>query len=135
MPKQSPIADSEIASQRLLPTTMGIASQKPLAMTPERLPRNDADEQMNCKGCILAGIALLLVGLLTLGVFTITAGHFLATEDAFSQADSIVVLGGDGGGVFRVRHGVDLFNAGYAPVVVFSGGTIEQGSEGAGETG
>jgi len=30
---QSPIADSEIASQRLLPTTMGIASQKPLAMT------------------------------------------------------------------------------------------------------
>jgi hypothetical protein len=85
---------------------------------------------MNCKGCILAGIALLLVGLLALGLFTITAGHFLATEDAISQADAIVVLGGDGGNFYRVQQGVDLFNEGYAPVAVFSGGTIEQGRGG-----
>jgi uncharacterized SAM-binding protein YcdF (DUF218 family) len=77
---------------------------------------------MNCKGCILAGIALLLVGLLALGVFTITAGHFLTAVDALSQADAIVVLGGDGGNFYRVQQGVDLFNQGYAPVVVFSGG-------------
>ncbi len=77
---------------------------------------------MNCKGCILAGIALLLVVLLALGVFTITAGHFLATEDAISQADGIVVLGGDGDNFFRVQQGVELFNEGYAPLVVFSGG-------------
>jgi uncharacterized SAM-binding protein YcdF (DUF218 family) len=77
---------------------------------------------INCKGCLLFSTALLLAALLALGVFTITAGHFLATEDAFSQADAIVVLGGDGGDFFRVQQAVDLFNAGYAPVVVFSGG-------------
>ena len=80
---------------------------------------------MNCKGCILAGIALLLVGLLALGIFTITVGHFLTAVDAFSQADAIVVLGGDGGNFFRVQQGVALFNEGHAPVVVFSGGTLK----------
>ena len=77
---------------------------------------------MSCKGCLLFGVALLLVGLLALGVFTITAGHFLTAVDAFSQVDAIVVLGGDGGGFFRVQQGVDFFNEGHAPVVVFSGG-------------
>ena len=77
---------------------------------------------MNHKGCLLSGIALLLVGLLALSVFTITVGHFLTTDDAFSQADAIVVLGGDGGDFFRVQQGVALFNEGCAPVVVFSGG-------------
>ncbi len=77
---------------------------------------------MNHKGCFLAGAILLLAALLALGVFTITAGHFLTTVDAFSQADAIVVLGGDGGNFFRVQQGVDLFNEGHAPVVVFSGG-------------
>ena len=77
---------------------------------------------MNCKGHLVAGIALLLVGLLALGVFTITVGHFLTAVDAFSQADVIVVLGGDGGDFFRVQQGVALFNEGCAPVVVFSGG-------------
>ena len=70
-------------------------------------------------------IALLLGGLLALGVFTITVGHFLATDDAISQADAIVVLGGDGGNFFRVQQGANLFNEGYAPVVVFSGGTLK----------
>jgi len=80
---------------------------------------------MNCKGCFLSGVALLLGGLLTLGVFTITAGHFLTTVDAVSQTDAVVVLGGDGGDFFRVQQGVGLFNEGYAPVVVFSGGTLK----------
>jgi len=80
---------------------------------------------MNCKGCLLTGIALLLGGLLALGVFTITAGHFLTTVDAFSQADAIVVLGGDRGSFFRVQQGVELFNEGHAPLVVFSGGTLK----------
>ena len=77
---------------------------------------------MNHKGCFLASAILLLSGLLALSVFTITVGHFLTAVDAISQADAIVVLGGDGGDLFRVRHGVDLFNEGCAPVVVFSGG-------------
>ena len=74
---------------------------------------------MNCKGCLLFGIALLLGGLLALGVFTITIGHFLTAVDTVSPANAIVVLGG---GVDRVQQAVDLFNEGYAPVVVFSGG-------------
>ena len=74
---------------------------------------------MNCKGCLLAGTALLLSGLLALSVFTITVGHFLTAVDALPQADAIVVLGG---GVDRVQHAVGLFNEGCAPVVVFSGG-------------
>ncbi len=79
---------------------------------------------MHCKGCLLTGVALLLGGLLALGVFTITAGHFLATEDAISQADAIVVLGGEDRSFFRVQQALDLFNKGYAPLVVFSGGTL-----------
>ena len=55
-------------------------------------------------------------------MFTITVGHFLAAVDTFSQADAIVVLGGEDGNFFRVRQAVDLFNEGCAPVVVFSGG-------------
>jgi len=77
---------------------------------------------MNCRSCLLSSLALLLAALLALGVFTITAGHFLAADDVVSQADAIVVLGGDGGGFFRVQQGVALFNEGRAPVVVFSGG-------------
>ena len=60
--------------------------------------------------------------MLALSVFTITVGHFLTAVDAFSQADAIVVLGGDSGDFFRVQQGVALFNEGHAPVVVFSGG-------------
>jgi uncharacterized SAM-binding protein YcdF (DUF218 family) len=80
---------------------------------------------MNCRGCLLSGIILLLCGLLAFVVLTATAGHFLTAVDAFSQADAIVVLGGDGGNFFRVQQGVGLFNEGYAPVVVFSGGTLK----------
>lgn len=77
---------------------------------------------MSHKGCFLAGAILLLGALLALGVFTVTVGHFLTAVDAFSQADAIVILGGDGGDFFRVQQGVALFNEGRAPVVVFSGG-------------
>jgi len=80
---------------------------------------------VNCKGCLLSGIAFLLGGLLAIGVFTTTVGHLLAIEDAFSQADAIVVLGGDGASFFRIQQGVGLFNEGYAPVIVFSGGTLK----------
>ncbi len=80
---------------------------------------------MNCKGCLLAGTALLLVVLLALGILTITVGHFLTAVNTLSQADAIVVLGGDGGSFYRVQQGVELFNEGYAPLVVFSGGTLK----------
>jgi len=81
--------------------------------------------QMNCRGCLLVCAALLLSSLLALSIFTITVGHFLTAVDAFSQANAIVVLGGEDGDFFRVQQGVDLFNEGHAPVVVFSGGTLK----------
>ena len=68
---------------------------------------------------------MLLSSLLAAGILIITVGHFLAADDAVSQVDAIVVLGGEDGSFFRVQHGMDLFNAGYAPVVVFSGGTLK----------
>ena len=80
---------------------------------------------MNCRRCLLASVALLLSGLLALGLLAITVGHFLTAVDTLSQADAIVVLGGDGGDFFRVQQAVDLFNEGHAPVVVFSGGTLK----------
>jgi len=80
---------------------------------------------LSFKGCIVVGIALLLGGLLALGILAITAGHFLTAVDTFSQADAIVVLGGDGGNFFRVQQAVNLFQEGHAPVVVFSGGTLK----------
>jgi len=80
---------------------------------------------MNCKGCLLVCAALLLSLLLGVGILIITVGHFLAANDVVSQVDAIVVLGGEDGGYPRVRQALDLFNKGYAPVVVFSGGTLK----------
>ena len=52
------------------------------------------------------------------------AGHFLTSADRLAQADAIVILGGESGGYPRTRHAIDLFNEGYAPLVVFSGGSF-----------
>jgi len=62
---------------------------------------------------------------LALGILAITVGHFLTTVDKVSQADAIVVLGGEESDFFRVQQAMTLFNEGYAPVVVFSGGTLK----------
>jgi uncharacterized SAM-binding protein YcdF (DUF218 family) len=50
-------------------------------------------------------------------------GCFLTVDDPLAQADAIVVLGG--GPPSRAHHGVTLFDQGYAPLVVFSGGTLK----------
>jgi len=80
---------------------------------------------MTCKGCLVSCAVLLLGGLLALLVFVITIGHFLTVNDALPKADAIVVLGGDGSDFPRVQRALALFNEGYAPVVVFSGGTLK----------
>lgn len=80
---------------------------------------------MNRKGCFLAGVALLLGELLLLVVFMFIVGRFLAVDEPVSEADAIVVLGGECGEFPRVEYGLELYNAGYASVVVFSGGTMQ----------
>lgn len=80
---------------------------------------------MNRKRYLLGCSLLLLTELLACAIFAITAGHFLATTNTPSQADAIVVLGGNCGDYPRVEHALRLFNQGYAPSVVFSGGTMQ----------
>ncbi len=76
------------------------------------------------RGCLLSGLALLVAGV-ALGGCTLRAGRFLTVDDPLplSPADAIVVLGG--GDSSRARHGVALFERGVAPLVVFSGGTLQ----------
>lgn len=76
---------------------------------------------MNRPGCLLGGTLLLLTELLACVVFVITAGHFVFVADTPAPSSAVVILGGDED---RVQHGVDLFNAGYASNVVFSGGRL-----------
>lgn len=69
-------------------------------------------------------IGLLLAGLLAVGVSVVRMGHLLTFADAPSAADAIVILGGESESYSRTRQAVELFNQGYAPRVVFSGGTM-----------
>lgn len=78
---------------------------------------------LRCRGCLLRALAHVLGAILALGAFALAAGRFLVVTDTLPYTDAIVVLGG--GGPHRARHAVDLFNQGYAPLVVFSGGTLE----------
>lgn len=63
----------------------------------------------------------LLGGLLLAGAFVLGAGPFLTVADPPAPADAIVVLGGS---VDRVGQGVWLYEEGYAPLVVLSGGKL-----------
>lgn len=53
------------------------------------------------------------------------AGAWLVTADPPQPVDAIVILGGEGRNSLRTRHALDLYAAGAAPRVVFSGGTIQ----------
>jgi uncharacterized SAM-binding protein YcdF (DUF218 family) len=67
----------------------------------------------------LLGLALVALALM------LGAARFLVSQDSLSPADAIVVLGGEDHGFPRTRHALDLFRAGYAPTLVFSGGTLK----------
>ena len=73
------------------------------------------------KKCVIFSGAVSLGGLIAFGLFLLRVGYFLTTDDALSPADAIVVLGGH---PRRARHAVDLFNQGYAPLIVFGGSTM-----------
>jgi uncharacterized SAM-binding protein YcdF (DUF218 family) len=51
-------------------------------------------------------------------------GRYLDVSSAPQQADAILVMGGEGGAFARTRHAVRLYEEGYAPVVVLSGGSL-----------
>lgn len=58
-----------------------------------------------------------------LGVCAILAGVPLVREDKLAKADAIVVIGGDHKPE-RVQRAVELYQQGYAPVVIISAGTL-----------
>ena len=92
-----------------------------------RAPREKASKPglpTNCMGCLLAAALHLLGALLVAGLLALTAGRFVEATDPLTSADAIVVLGG--GRPNRAEHGVALYEAGYAPRVVFSGGKLYQ---------
>lgn len=74
------------------------------------------------RGCLLSAALHLLAGLIAVGVFALVVGPVLIQSDALAPADAIVILGG--GRPNRPEHGVALYEAGYAPRVVFSGGKL-----------
>lgn len=79
---------------------------------------------MNCKGCLVALGVTTLVVLLLVTTAVINLGRILDVAQPPSHADAIVVLGGEGNRNMRTRHAIELYEAGVAPKVVFSGGTL-----------
>jgi uncharacterized SAM-binding protein YcdF (DUF218 family) len=68
-------------------------------------------------------ISLILVSLIvvavTHGLWLEAMAKFLIVKDELSQADVIVILGG--GGQERVKHGVKLYQSGYAMRIIATG--------------
>ena len=62
-----------------------------------------------------------LAGILTTGLVLVGIGHLLDVEDALQPADVIVALSGDTGA--RTATAVDLWQRGYAPLIIFAGGS------------
>ena len=79
---------------------------------------------MTYKGCLFSLLALLGLGIAAFLVATWNLGRMLDTSSQPAPADAIFVLGGEGGRFSRTRHALDLYDAGLAPKVVFSGGTL-----------
>ena len=79
---------------------------------------------MRCRGCLLATAGALLFSVVVGVIFWVSAGRFLAAPDPLSPADAILVLGGESSGFQRTWHALSLYERGYAPIVVFSGGTL-----------
>lgn len=71
-------------------------------------------------------IAGFLVGLVTLPLALAAVGHFLRLEDPLARADVIVAVSGDTGA--RAETAVALWREGYAPLILFAGGSLDPDS-------
>jgi uncharacterized SAM-binding protein YcdF (DUF218 family) len=66
-------------------------------------------------GLLLAAAAIVAV--------PVGIGHFLGVTDALEKADAIVAISGDTGA--RADTAVALWRQGYAPVLIFAGGSLD----------
>lgn len=72
----------------------------------------------------LFGVLVGAVVMLALGVGALVAlGHALAVEDPLAKVDVIVAVSGDRGP--RTETAVRLWKQGYAPLLLFSGGSLD----------
>lgn len=70
------------------------------------------------------GLVVGVVLMLAIGVGgLVTIGHALAVEDPLAKADVIVAISGDNGP--RTETAARLWKQGYAPLVLFSGGSLD----------
>ena len=67
-------------------------------------------------------LAILLVGFILL----IGVGFYLSPQDNPDKADAIVVVSG-GQTTSRAEKGIDLYKQGYAPNIIFSGASLDDG--------
>jgi len=71
-------------------------------------------------------VSILLVGIIVAVFF---AGDFLIVEDSIRSTEAIVVIGGDHKPQ-RMQRTVELYQQGYAPIVIISAGTsVLEGTE------
>lgn len=74
---------------------------------------------------ILAGLTVLVAVLgtgLLLGI-----GHYLSPQDRLAHSDAIVAISG-GDTNSRADEAIRLYQAGYAPILIFSGAALDQSS-------
>lgn len=64
-----------------------------------------------------------LVGAATIVVVLAGVGHFLEVADPLANADAIVAISGDTGA--RAETAIALWKEGYAPLLIFSGGSLD----------
>jgi len=64
-----------------------------------------------------------LLGALTIVALLVGVGHWLDVTDPLAHADAIVAISGDTGA--RAESAIALWKQGYAPVLIFSGGSSD----------
>ena len=67
-----------------------------------------------------------VTGMATIVAVLIGIGHYLDVTDPLAKADAIVAISGDTGA--RVDSAIALWKQGYAPVLIFSGGSSDPAS-------
>lgn len=77
----------------------------------------------------LWALGFLAASLIGLGVWL---SFYLSPQDPIAKADAIVVVSG-GQTTTRAQHGIDLYKEGYAPLLIFSGASIDDGPSNARE--
>jgi len=67
-----------------------------------------------------------ILGAISIVAVLVGIGHYLEVADPLAKADAIVAISGDTG--FRAVTAIGLWKQGYAPLLIFSGGSVDPDS-------